>query len=287
MKFLLTLVITFICAPAFSQRTDTLVIHFDFDKDEINAAAADILNNYFTADRTPRVTGITLYGHCDYIGDHAYNDALSERRVEQAKQYLVGKGLPESIFARHEGFGKRKPLNDNKTASDRLANRRVELIVHWQPEATVTAPPPQQPVKKDTPVSLTDIIKDTAIKEGRNIVLRNLQFEPGRHFLLPSSQPILDELYQVMADNPTLVIQIQGHVCCTPDNEDGLDLDDRTQDLSVKRARAVYNTLIERKIPRERLSFTGFGGGRKLYPLERDDFERQENRRVEIKIVRR
>jgi outer membrane protein OmpA-like peptidoglycan-associated protein len=286
MKTLLTLLLTLISVAAFPQRTDTLVIHFDFDKYAINAEAAATLDNYFTADRVPRITGITLYGHCDYIGDNTYNDALSLRRVEQAKLYLLAKGLPSTVFAQHEGFGKRKPLNDNRTASDRLMNRRVELIIQWQADAATVTPPPQ-PVKKDTPVSLTDIIRDTTTKEGRNIVLRNLQFEPGRHFLLPSSQPILDELYRVMADNPTLVIQIQGHVCCTPDNEDGYDLDDRTMDLSVKRARAVYNTLIERKIPRDRLSFTGFGGGRKLYPLERDDFERQENRRVEIKIVRR
>ena len=105
--------------------------------------------------------------------------------------------------------------------------------------------------------------------------------------MLPQSQPILDELYRVMADNPTLVIEIQGHVCCTPDNEDGLDIDLHTYDLSVQRAKAIYGYLVQRGIADERLSYKGFGGSKKLYRFENDEFERQENRRVELKIIKR
>lgn len=275
------------CLRALPQQADTLLIHFDFDKDEINADAATVLDNYFTAGRMPRITAIALYGHCDSVGGHAYNDALSRRRVQSTLQYLTGKGLPAAAFTLQEGLGKRRPLNGNNTAAQRLQNRRVEVIVQWKADTPVVAQPLPPPAQKDTPVSLTDIIRDTTLPTGRTIVLRNLQFEPGRHMLLPSSRPVLEELYKVMLDNPTLVIQIEGHVCCTPDNEDGYDLDDRTYDLSVKRARAVYRYLTERNIAIARLSYTGFGGSRKLYQLERNEFERQENRRVEIKVVRR
>ena len=240
---------------------------------------AAALDEQFPAHMIPAIKSIELYGHCDAVGNHTYNDALSQRRVEQTKAYLISKGIHRNVFVKNEGFGKRRPLNENSSPEERLDNRRVELIINWNDTTAVG-------VKDNKPPSLTEIIKDTT-RAGKNIILRNLQFIPGRHYLLPESQAILDELYQVMADNPTLVIEIQGHVCCTPDNEDGYDYDLRTTNLSVERAKAIYEHLVERKIAPARLSYKGFGGSRKLYPLERDDFERQENRRVELRVVSR
>ncbi len=280
------LILVMVCSTCISvaQRTDTLVIHFDFDKSVITTSAASTLDNYFSTKSIPGITRIELYGHCDHVGDHEYNDALSLRRVEQTKSYLLEKGISENLIVRNDGFGKHRPLNDNTTPSERLMNRRVELVIHRQ--ATDTPQVEQQfpPEKKPEP-TLTDIIRDTTSRG--NIILKNLQFQPGRHFLLPQSTPVLDELYQVLVDNPTLEIEIQGHVCCTPDNVDGLDIDLNTLDLSYQRAKTIYNHLVERKINPQRLSYKGFGGSRKLYQLERDEFERQENRRVELKIIRR
>jgi outer membrane protein OmpA-like peptidoglycan-associated protein len=281
--FLFIIAILFASLTLHAQQTATIVIHFDFNKSDIRPASASTLDSFFTAERTAKLTGIELYGHCDHIGDYEYNDALSIMRVLQTKNYLLGKGIAENVFGKDEGFGKRQPLNENRTPEERLQNRRVEIVVHWQDSMKVNQPPPV----KNPPVSLTEIIKDTATKAGRNIILRNLQFQGGRHFLLPQSQPVLDELYRVLTDNPTLVIEIQGHVCCTPDNEDGLDVDLRSSDLSYQRAKAIYGHLVARGIAAERLSYTGFGGSKKLFPLERDESERQENRRVELKIVRR
>lgn len=262
-----------------AQQTHTILIHFEFDKSDIRAQSAATLDSFFTPQRNQQIVRIELYGHCDYIGNHAYNDALSDRRVAETKNYLVSKGLNENLFAKDEGFGKRRPLNDNNTAGQRLQNRRVEIIVHLSDSAKPNPP------AENRPPTLTEIIKDTTNKG--TIILRNLNFQGGRHYLLPQSQPILDELFRVMTDYPTLVIQIQGHVCCTPDNADGLDIDLHTYDLSIQRAKAIYEHLVQRGIASERLSYTGFGGGRKLYRYERDEFERQENRRVEIKIIKR
>jgi outer membrane protein OmpA-like peptidoglycan-associated protein len=126
-------------------------------------------------------------------------------------------------------------------------------------------------------------IKDSAVQSS--LILENLNFEGGRHFLLPESMPILDELLKALQNNPTVLIEIQGYVCCTEVNADGLDLDLQTQDLSVQRAKAIYNFLIEKGIDAKRLRYQGFGGSRKIYPYEQDEFERSKNRRVEIKIL--
>ncbi|HEY0679188.1 MAG TPA: OmpA family protein [Chitinophagaceae bacterium] len=281
----ISLLMLFAFNLSFAQNTDTIVIHFAFDRSEITAEASSKLENYFTSERIALLTQLELYGHCDFIGDHDYNDALSLRRVEQAKDYLLRLGIPDNIIVKNEGYGKRRPLNENRTSRERLQNRRVELVIHWRVRDTVVTKPPP-PEEKKPPVTLTEIIKDST-KVGQNIILRNLQFQPGRHYLLPESQPILDTLYQVMVDNPTLVIEIQGHVCCTPDNVDGLDIDLRTYDLSAQRAKAIFEHLVSRNISPERITHRGFGGSRKLYQLERNDFERQENRRVELQIIKR
>jgi outer membrane protein OmpA-like peptidoglycan-associated protein len=290
MKFLLILSV-FFCATASAQITTRMVIHFDFNKDDIRRRDAVDLDTLCVEDRWQFIKSIELYGHCDSVGNHTYNDALSNRRVQQAKAYMVERGVPGELFVKTEGFGKRQPLNENGSEKERFDNRRVELVITWtRPLPTLSetlgGAPKNPDIKQNN--SLPELIKDTATaKAGTTIILRNIQFIPGRHFLLPESQPILDQLYQVMVDNPTLVIEIQGHVCCTPDNEDGYDMDRQTLDLSVQRAKAIYEHLVERNIAPARMSYKGFGGSRKLYQYERNAFEQQENRRVELRIVSR
>lgn len=278
MKPFLFLLLMLFSVTLYSQQT--IFIHFDFNKSFIRPQDAATLDSFFTSQRNTNIIRIELYGHCDSVGNHTYNDALSARRVAATKNYLLSKGLNENLFTKDEGFGKRRPLNDNNTEEERLQNRRVEIIVQLN-NSTTTTPTPTE----NKPPTLTEIIKDTA-RTG-NIILRNLNFQGGRHYLLPQSQPVLDELYKVMIDNPTLVIQIQGYVCCTPDNEDGLDIDLQTNDLSVQRAKAIYEHLIQRGIPAQRLAYKGFGGSKKIYKFENDEFERQENRRVELRILQR
>lgn len=74
------------------------------------------------------VEGITVTGHTDNTGAAASNQALSERRAESVKSYLVSKGL-EADKIRTSGMGAGKPVADNKTADGRARNRRVEIDI--------------------------------------------------------------------------------------------------------------------------------------------------------------
>lgn len=75
---------------------------------------------------------ITVTGHTDRIGSDAYNQKLSERRAEAAKNYLVGKGVSANRLAA-VGKGESSPVvtcNDRKRSGliECLApNRRVEV----------------------------------------------------------------------------------------------------------------------------------------------------------------
>jgi outer membrane protein OmpA-like peptidoglycan-associated protein len=126
------------------------------------------------------------------------------------------------------------------------------------------------------PVLLKDEIAQSE-KDSR-IILKSLIFQGGSERLLPSSMPVLNELLAIMKENPTLEIEIQGHICCE------FEPDGQQEKLSVQRSKIVYLYLVKNGIESKRLSYHGFGH---QFPitLERNEEERIQNRRVEIKIT--
>ena len=126
------------------------------------------------------------------------------------------------------------------------------------------------------------------IKEGKaNIILNNLNFEGGRHMLLPSSLPTLNEVLEVMKNNPNLQVEIRGHICCAEITEDGLDIDTGEKVLSRNRAREIYLFLINNGISSSRLSYAGMGASKKIITEEITEKDRETNRRVEFVIIKR
>ena len=68
---------------------------FDFDKAVIKPAGKQELDKFAAQLRGTRFDVITVTGHTDRIGSHAYNMKLSERRAQAVKSYLVqSAGIP-------------------------------------------------------------------------------------------------------------------------------------------------------------------------------------------------
>jgi outer membrane protein OmpA-like peptidoglycan-associated protein len=270
---------------ASAQQPDTLRVHFIYNHSEITNRAAAIIDSCLQSnDKQYIIQQVELYGHCDSIGSHRYNDSLALARTASARQYLLAKNLSPVVFKQTGGFGKRQPLNSNTTEEERLLNRRVEIIIYktTRPQPDTAKPVVEQPSATN---ALSDFIKDTTTKAGSSFILKNIHFQGGRHYLMPQSEPVLKELYAVLRDNPSLKIEIQGHVCCTAINTDGFDSDLRTVDLSVQRAKYIYQMLVRAGIEASRMRYKGFGGSRKISPVERNEEEKVVNRRVEIKIL--
>ena len=101
---------------------------FDFDKSVLKPEGKAKLD-----DLVGKVKGINLevviaVGHTDSVGSDAYNQALSVRRSEAVKAYLVSKGIEKNrVYT--EGKGEKQPVADNKTTEGRAKNRRVEIEV--------------------------------------------------------------------------------------------------------------------------------------------------------------
>ncbi len=72
-------------------------------------------------------TSITVAGHTDSVGSRGYNQALSQRRAESVKSYLVSKGI-QSTKIQAIGYGESKPIADNETNEGQAKNRRVEIV---------------------------------------------------------------------------------------------------------------------------------------------------------------
>jgi outer membrane protein OmpA-like peptidoglycan-associated protein len=87
---------------------------------ELDRAAATLKNKW-------GVTRVEVGGHSDSRGSDAYNLALSQRRAETVRGYLIEKGLSaDRLVAR--GYGKTRPVAANATEAGRYRNRRVELL---------------------------------------------------------------------------------------------------------------------------------------------------------------
>ncbi len=82
----------------------------------------DRVVEYMTHKKSAR---IEIAGHTDNVGDPKANKALSLRRAEACRDYLISKGIDgDRIEA--VGYGAERPIDDNSTVRGRQRNRRIE-----------------------------------------------------------------------------------------------------------------------------------------------------------------
>ena len=115
------------------------------------------------------------------------------------------------------------------------------------------------------------------IKAGNTVVLRNIFFETDKYDLKKESQVELNKLKQFLIANQDLKIEISGHTDSTGDKK-------YNQVLSEKRAKSVYDYLINEGIAGERLNFKGYGDSK---PVASNDTEegKAKNRRTAFTII--
>ena len=105
-------------------------VRFDFDKSNIRPEfLANLDNAARRAKENPGVP-IEVQGHTDNVGSFKYNQALSERRADAVKKYLIEGSGRSDITSR--GFSFSQPIDTNETEEGRANNRRVQLQVEGQ-----------------------------------------------------------------------------------------------------------------------------------------------------------
>ena len=115
------------------------------------------------------------------------------------------------------------------------------------------------------------------IKKGASANLHNIYFDTDKWEIKGESLPELNKLVTLLKENPNLNILIEGHT-------DNSGEDAHNQQLSEKRARAVMEFLISKKIAAGRLSFKGFGANRPIADNSTEE-GRARNRRTVVRVL--
>ena len=103
---------------------------FKFNSDKLTDEARQMLDQLVSSQMTAvRRYFIAIQGFTDKVGTPEYNLDLSRRRAQAVQTYLVGKQNVPVYRIQIVGLGKDKPVNDQKTKSDRSKNRRVEVTL--------------------------------------------------------------------------------------------------------------------------------------------------------------
>ena len=121
--------------PELDERTLKLIeekVRFEFDQARVQDGYKQLLDSIVVAlERYPDHV-LLIKGHADHIGSEEYNQALSERRAQAVKDYLVERGVQNPDRLVTKGYGETQPLvkvntrlSKARTARERAQNRRV------------------------------------------------------------------------------------------------------------------------------------------------------------------
>lgn len=253
---------------AFAQ--DTTSFYFESGKFELSQKENERLLKWISENSTSKI--LAIHGFTDEVGSSQANDTLSQNRVNFIFEKVNGKVKIREDFKTisfGENFKRDEVQAKNRRASifylqEKDLAKENEILGLEEGEIVI---PEDLPLHEKVKLA----------RVGTKIKLKNINFFQNTFQTTPESQASLYDLLFVMQNNPNLKIQIQGHICC-------VDIDRRH--LSLDRAKQVRRFLQWKGIPPGRVSVTGFGTTRPLYPIPEDNEEQAAaNRRVEIEIL--
>ncbi|MES2512943.1 MAG: OmpA family protein [Bacteroidota bacterium] len=120
-------------------------------------------------------------------------------------------------------------------------------------------------------------LKEKPVVKPKEIVLENVLFEINKSTLLKESYASLDILVNQLVSQKTMTIDIKGHT-------DNVGDETKNQGLSEKRAKAVFDYLISKKISPGQLYYHGLGSKEPIASNETEE-GRKKNRRVAFIVV--
>jgi OOP family OmpA-OmpF porin len=114
------------------------------------------------------------------------------------------------------------------------------------------------------------------LEKGKKVVLKGVNFETNKATLRKESETILTMAYNALVANPNVQVEISGHT-------DNVGSQQSNQVLSLKRAQAVRNWLVQEGIASNRMKTVGKGLNEPISSNE-TDAGRAENRRIEFYV---
>ncbi len=247
-------------------------VYFDTDEYKIPPKEHEKLLLFLAEIEKMDIEKISIYGFTDDRGSDSYNMVLSQNRAYTIKEIFSNNEFDESVITNVDGKGELliKLVNNQNIDEARSLNRKVQIIVkpYFPPRVEV------KPEKKD----IATILKGE-LKAGDKIKLENILFKTGYADVLEGTEEILEEIADILVERKDVYFTIQGHVCCTKFSRDAIDRKTKKQNLSVARAKYVYDYMAKKGVDPKRMKFVGL---RRKFPLGGDP---KFDRRVEILIT--
>lgn len=103
-------------------------LYFEANKAIITKESNPILNEIYTFLNTHQDVIVEVGGHTNNLPSHEICDRLSKERAEAVVNFLIQKGITDGRLE-PKGYGKRRPIANNKTLAGRRKNQRVEIKV--------------------------------------------------------------------------------------------------------------------------------------------------------------
>lgn len=277
MKKLFVLILLLTLKIGISQEELNHVVYFETDKYEVPITEENRLLLFISTLSDIDIESISIFGFCDDRGAPDYNLKLSQQRADAIKAIFANNEISESLITNVDGKGEvlLKIVDEKDVLKIRGLNRKVEIIVKPKPPKNEEIAEEKKPEKKkDVP----EIIKGD-LKVGDKIVFDNILFKTGYSTVLPESKKTLEEIAKSLVERKDIYFTIQGHVCCTQFSRDAVDRKTKKRNLSVARAKYVYDYFAKKGVDKKRMKYVGL---RRLFPLGGDP---KLDRRVEILIT--
>jgi outer membrane protein OmpA-like peptidoglycan-associated protein len=273
MKFLLVF-LSLSFQLAFSQQELKHEVYFETDEHNIPETEHSRLLLFLSEIENIDIEKVSIYGFTDDRGSDTYNLVLSQQRADAIKTVFSNNEIDESVITNVDGKGKIlvNVIREDDLNKIRGLNRKVEIIV-------TPIFPPKVIEKKPKKENAEDLLKGN-LKEGDKILLENLLFRTGYSYLVLDSKVVLDRIADILAKRTDIYFTIEGHVCCTEGARDAMDRKTKKRNLSLARAKYIYDYLAKKGVKRYRMKYVGM---RRKAPL---GGEPKLDRRVEILVTR-
>ncbi len=103
-------------------------INFDFNGAEVREGVTKRLSRIIRLLSEMPEIDVQIVGYTDDVGSAQYNLALSLRRAEAVRDFVISRGIDAARLS-VAGRGETQPLVSNATPEGRAVNRRVEFVV--------------------------------------------------------------------------------------------------------------------------------------------------------------
>jgi outer membrane protein OmpA-like peptidoglycan-associated protein len=188
--------------------------------------------------------------------------------------------LKDFLFQNGKAVAQTKVSQEKtRSSSSQVLNKPAESD---QTKKQITVAQRSTPVAEKSPSESAKIssIKDLpkSYSKGKKAIIHNVYFDFGTSGLSPGSHVVLNELFDVMKNNPSLKVEIGGHT-------DNTGPKDANAWLSQRRAESVRNWLIKKGIASSRMVAKGYGESQPIASNDDEKDGRELNRRIEIFVI--